>query len=132
MSDQTLSLDQLLQLYAQAESAAREQAGPLLTQLEALQKQVFDLTVRIRAIRQPHEDRQAALYEQIKPLAEAELKDAKKKNKPFPGGKVKYRRGYTKHNWNTDKLLGYAEAHPEIKAFDTPTPVAALVTIELD
>lgn len=125
MSPQPLTLDQLLRKYVELEAAAREEAGSLQAELEAL-------VAQLKAIREPYEAQQAALLQQIKPLAEAELKDAAKKSRAFPGGTLKYRSSYLKHSWNTDKLLGYAEAHPEIKAFDTPKSVEPLVSIELD
>lgn len=117
-------LNGLLQKYADLESAAREEVGHLQAKLD-------DLVATIKVIREPYEARQAMLYAQIQPLAEALLKDAARKSHAFPGGVVKYRSGYIKHSWDSKKLLGYAEAHPEIRVFDTPKEIEPLVTIEL-
>lgn len=124
VQDKMAQLKELVQRYVELETAAREEVGHLQPQLE-------DLVKTIKVMREPYEARQAMLYAQIKPLAEELLKDAKKKSLAFSGANVKYRSSYIKHSWDSDKLLGYAVANPEIKAFDTPKEVEALVTVEL-
>ena len=39
------------------------------------------------------------------------------------------RPGYTRNSWNSDKLFGYAEAHPEIMKFVTQTKVKQTVAL---
>ena len=45
------------------------------------------------------------------------------------GMAVEFRSAYRRHTWNTDKLMGYSELHPEVLNFVTVTDVAQAVAL---